>query len=470
MDCMSNGPTNQDGVVTGMDTAVPCPAHGFTAALTALRLGRFAPRKAGMIAQHAPLGIWLTISLSIALLCGVTILITAMLCTALTKTASGYTTYHTLVISWNLATISDIWADWHAGGPVGPAEFILGGTTLGILAVVICAALLHVSTTRSGGSFMGAYVASLKACCACLSLATAFIFILCFGHGWIWAIESYSHVDELLGFLFVTLHMLLTALLLNQFARACFGARRTVPRTENPPWCERCGYDLTHHVQGGRCSECGESIDWSLTENHKRMDSPWKQQQGIMELENTSRFAVTGLSNFYSRLRVYGKDHDYRVLQFSLWTYIAIGIGSAIWTFAFLVFVDPGDPPGWVLVCLPTMASFACPLAGWCMHRATVLAVMFFNYMHHRLPNPAVAWPVIAYETSYLWMYCLFNGSYLLSVVIFDDTAEYFLGKIVPGLGMPWGVLIFFAGNAALYATGCWRLNKALGEVRWANF
>jgi hypothetical protein len=57
-------------------------------------------------------------------------------------------------------------------------------------------------------------------------------------------------------------------------------AERELPPREHPPWCEWCGYNLTHASAEGRCPECGQAIEVSLGP-HLRPGSPWEDRAAV---------------------------------------------------------------------------------------------------------------------------------------------------------------------------------------------
>ena len=78
---------------------------------------------------------------------------------------------------------------------------------------------------------------------------------------------------------------------------------------------------------------------------------------------------------------------------------------------------------------------------------------------------------VLAYETTYLWVFCLYNGLLITSFIRDSGwMSGAFSGFIYRLVGLPPEVVAFTFGNGALCLVWLWRFRTAIRAVRWANF
>jgi hypothetical protein len=67
-------------------------------------------------------------------------------------------------------TLGEVWADWHRQGPIGPAELLVVGIPLLLVACIAFGAWLHLVTIHEGGSVWESYKRAFRAVAACTGL------------------------------------------------------------------------------------------------------------------------------------------------------------------------------------------------------------------------------------------------------------------------------------------------------------
>ncbi|MHC4611447.1 MAG: hypothetical protein ACYS7M_13970, partial [Planctomycetota bacterium] len=131
-----------------------------------------------------------------------------------------------------------------------------------------------------------------------------------------------------------------------------------------------------------------------------------------------------------------------------------------------------GDAPEAELMLVPCAVLFVTPLIGWVVHR-TIGALMTSWWVACGLLDD-VAWAakVLAYETAYLWVFCVYNGVLLSSYMWFgfwitEMVSDDFFYKLVH---MPAEPALVIFGNIALCVAWLWRYQLAIRTIRWNNF
>lgn len=246
----------------------------------------------------------------------------------------------------------------------------------------------------------------------------------------------------------------------------CVAAVRTQPRPI-PARCERCGYHLFAAEPDARCPECGTPVSMSIVPENGRKPSAWESlrpwQGGLIETTWEQLFQPT---QFFRRTAMLGETTRY--LAFPRWHLLSIGLGAAIWL---LCMMASKAPDALEVAVIPILAALAATLAGFAVHHgAAALAFTLWHWFRGPL-DPRAVRRVIVYETTYLWLYCLFNGTLFTVLFWFDGP---FLGGAARNFslrlfGVPPEVALFFAGNGALIVIALVRFIRAFAAVRWAN-
>lgn len=267
--------------------------------------------------------------------------------------------------------------------------------------------------------------------------------------------------------------------LLQWLTTACRSIRRLLPAAVQPQRCEGCGYDLSHVPASGRCSECGMATVDSLEAGRRRNATVRTLSEGARAWLQFSLQHVLGGWRSYERLLI--RDGADLAERFSRQHLAAIGLGASLWV-AVCMTVAVVDhvrrhreldasllTAGILMTILVGLAVF---LAGWGVHRLVGSVVSSYWFLRRLLPAPGDAETVIALETPVLWVFCLFNGTLVTSILLYDDWITQSLGwrfwNVL--LGMPSEPAFTLIGNAVLILCWMMRMHRALLAVRWANY
>ena len=373
-------------------------------------------------------------------------------------------------------SIAEVWRDWHAGGRIGPAELITAGVSLGLPFLAAVAAWLYLPNVHRGGSVWRSYMRSYGA----VASGGGLLIIVVLSAG-ILLVFSSNAGDRATG-LFVLagvpaplfgLATLLSGagLLLYWLGRATLAVVGPVVAVELPPRCEGCGYDLTHRPSDDRCTECGMSITTSLTPGLRRPGCDWQARQGI----GTWLLALVGVvispTKFYRRLMLRRPDRESR--RFAVWHYPVIACLAAMWFLCVVIQVAGAAPEWFVFVIVPAFVGLLAALAGWCVHRLVGAMMTSWAIVQGTLPDVTWAARVMAYETAFLWVFCVYNGLLLTSFMIYGDwISDHVISAIMVGnqFGFPAEHFAILFGNAAIIAAWMWRYAVAFRHVRWSNY
>jgi hypothetical protein len=255
--------------------------------------------------------------------------------------------------------------------------------------------------------------------------------------------------------------------------RALSAAARPAIEIHVPHICEGCGYDLTHRPADGLCPECGRSVASSLEPLVQRPGSAWEHRVSLGAWLKTMAESVVRPRSFYGRLQL--RTPIEAVGRFANLQLLAIGIGVAVWLLAVFIklrSMDRGVPRQ--IYFFPFAFGLMIPFVGWGLHR--LLTALVFSHWIWQKAMPDFAWArkVFYYESAYLWVFCLFNGSFLTSVLLngfwLSGLTKQVLGHQVFVLGLPLEPFTVLAGNFILCAIWIWRYYIALAAIRWSNF
>ncbi len=251
--------------------------------------------------------------------------------------------------------------------------------------------------------------------------------------------------------------------------RALEGLRTPIENTEIRPLCEGCGYDLTHRPMDGLCSECGLSVDSSLQPLVRRPGSDWEKEPGPRSWMKSVVDLVVAPRRFYGRLRIRTPFDAVRRFYRSQW--VLIGAGGGVWLTVALgkLHARTGE-----LFLIPITGGLMVAFIGWGLHRLLAAVVMVDWIRRKALPDYSWARKVFAYESAYLWVFCLFNGLFFSAVVLnghwLTDLTTHWLGHRLYVFGMPPEPFAILLGNALLCCLWVWRYYIALAAIRWSNY
>lgn len=364
------------------------------------------------------------------------------------------------VYDWHSPSFAEVWAQWKESGRLAEiAEPIT--TLLGVFATLaLLLAWVELPLLFRQGSIARAYLRSLR--------------IVWSGSGWLTVLTLLVGVQSAYRLGEFVPHSVLGAstFLLLWMASAVHDVAVAEPEPPRSLLCEKCGYDLTHLSETGRCTECGMPLKESVEPSQLRYARGWEQGDGLVRWSTDSlRVFLTG-ARYYRRIIVF-RALDART-RFVTAHLIAIGLGAAIWFGICRYFVLPsfGFRTGfWRQVESALLPAVAASLAGWITHRFVAAAVSTWWFARDMLPRPQVAYLVLVYETAFLWVFCLYNSVLLTSFFLYEDWMSELFGRQFWNnlFNAPTEPLALLGGNAALILWWMRRYHRCLMAVRWAN-
>jgi hypothetical protein len=365
-------------------------------------------------------------------------------------------------------TVGSVWRGWHAAGPIGTAELALIACVVNVALASAIAAWLLLPTAHVGGGWSdtarcaGAGVVALGGW-AWLGVVVCGSVVLLVQH----AIDQWDPMGGFLGFFVTAMTMVWSGLLLLYgMGRGVAAARAVSADAPTNPLCDGCGYDLTHRPESGRCPECDYSVDLSLTPGHKRVELAWERGRTVASWCVASADVIRTPTRFYDTLRVHGGEGAARRFQF---VHLMV-IGGCAYVWLVFTMLDE-DAAAQMLAFLPILLATLVVAAGWATHRAIAALMTAWWLLRGTCPPGDAVRKVLAYETAYLWTFCLFNGCFITSLILFDHWLTDLIGRgIVTRYGVPPEVPLFFFGNIALLVGWLGRWSRAVRRVQWSNF
>jgi hypothetical protein len=227
---------------------------------------------------------------------------------------------------------------------------------------------------------------------------------------------------------------------------------------ETPPICEGCGYNLTHLSESGLCSECGMSVEASLTPGLLRRSSRWEEKGTSWSWLTSTVCVLFSPKRFYQGLRL--RTPLLRVGQFVVLHRLVIAVAAATWiAIIYGLFDDRAVESAELMSILPI--SLIIGLLGWALHRFIAFLMLIWSLVQRELRDYGWARRVVSYEAAYLWVFCAYNSLWITAVVyLLPDRVLGF--EIVP--------ILLFGGNLILIVVWAWRFRLAYRAIRWNNF
>ena len=236
---------------------------------------------------------------------------------------------------------------------------------------------------------------------------------------------------------------------------------------DDSPCCEGCGYDLSHQPSDGRCPECGLAVAVSVLPWRRRTFCDWGNRGHRATWWATTAAVLLAPRRFYTALCV--RMPGLAARRFARRHYLAVGTATAVWVFCLGLSDDLLGDEEYLFFCC--VVSLVVPLLGWVTHRGVGAVAATGWIWSGTLRDFRPARKVLAYETTYLWVFCLYNGLLITSLI--QDSGwmvGVFSGFTYRLVGLSPEVAAFAFGNGALCLVWLWRFRTAIRAVRWANF
>jgi len=370
-------------------------------------------------------------------------------------------------------SFSEVWQDWHKHG-MGRVELLFAFLVALVPVLSGFVAWLLLPSVHRSGSVWRSYALAFRGAAAGAGLLTG----LTFSVGAIGVFLSNEHVREtVLGHgHYVTPSLAPLVVGMGAFAFLVFWVSRSigslgdkVPAVEVPPRCEGCGYDLTHRPTSGLCPECGLSVESSLAPGVRRPGCRWENgKRGVLTWLSTVRGVIFTPSRFYGALRLRSPMDAPRA--FTRWNYGLIGAGTVPFAAALLMASRNAD----LLLSMTLFTMFLVLIVAWSLHRLFGALAMSLWVVEGTLPDYGWAGKVIAYESAYLWAFCLYNGVLSAALTVNDhwltDWFEALTGLKYGPFGLMIEELAMLGPNAALLLLWPWRYYLADRAIRWNNY
>ncbi|MEE9296545.1 MAG: hypothetical protein V3W34_16500 [Phycisphaerae bacterium] len=388
--------------------------------------------------------------------------------------------YATLVFDfgtgeWNRLRISEVWQVWHGDGPIGTAERGFFWSVAFFLSVQVLVPWLCFPRLHMGGTIWETYWETFRACLCCAGLAV--VLAASVGGTFVVArhvlrgqfdgvIMNFGYGGAIMNFGFGMFTLCASYLLLSRIIGVVDSIRAPVPEHEPPPRCEGCGYDLTHQPQGGRCSECGFSVEDSLTSGRKRSGCAWENVGGPVAWLQTSVEVLLHTQRFYEKLPV--RTSDDRARGFARWYYVLLGVLGSLCIFAG---TSAGDGV-FAVFGLPILILLLWPLVGWfALHGITALVIFWWVARGSTL-RVHLTRKILSYEAAYLTVVGALFALLFASYIRYGDWITNTFGHefFARSFKAPAETVAVVIGIALSTGIWLWRITLGIRAVRWSNF
>ena len=431
-------------------------------------------------AQSSPLAdcsgffFWTTFALHTLLLVGIVIALTVWSGTVTVTWTQSQPPMEVSMVSevqeWTWSHVWTAWTNQRGAGPYLTAMLLAGVTFVGHIVL----AWLYLPDVHEGGSVVRSFGRTFRGVVGSIGMLTAIVsafgFVIVENNrvGMLYEIYGWGPYLMVAGFA-------LAGVQIAWIRRTCEGARRAADASELPPMCEDCGYDLTHRPESGRCTECGGDIRTSLTPGARRNACAWERSTidagvdpasgWLLCLGGEASSLVLEPVRFYRGLAM--RSDLPRAVSFARWQYVLMAGTAVVWALVSGVCLgfDGED-----LLLMPTFVGVLTLSLGWLVHRTVAAIALSYCFVRGMLPDPRYARKVFAYETAFLWVFCLYNGFLVTTFLIWDMWMSDLLGFGIRWLGgMPPEVAAMFFGNGAIALGWLYRYRLIIPQVRWAN-
>ncbi|HWL93065.1 MAG TPA: hypothetical protein VNT79_05995 [Phycisphaerae bacterium] len=363
-------------------------------------------------------------------------------------------------------TMAQVWTDWHTQGALGPIEI----GALAVACVVILLALftswLFLPTIYRGGSVWTALRDAFRMVASGVGVLTALFMLLLAVITLADGVTDGDYFREpvIVAMPGTLISIVILLIWLTRAARAMGGPAVLLDAN---PRCEFCGYDLTHVGIDGRCSECGEATQKSMEFGICRRQSRWQKEHTFPAFFSSIVGVIVRPAHFYKCLALRVDMH--RPRAFSRLNIGFIGGGAAAWIFCSAYMMGA---PGHEMAAPICAAVLLVSLIAWTLLRLVGSIMTSWALVTQNLSEPLHARMVLAYESAFLWTFCVWSGLVISSFMIWGNWISslikgrqiHFFGPEEPE------VMVFIGGNVALLLLWGWRFLIAFRHTRWSNF
>lgn len=380
-------------------------------------------------------------------------------------------------------SLHEIWSQAHAGGGWSIFEYTFVLTPTVLAACWLLLAVVAFPLAHRRGSLSDSLVRSLRlsmlAVGYVLASAVAVLGFASFAHQQlVWLPDDsgfrwWLHRPEFWGLFALLCQGLLVVLLwrVDQGARA---VAELLGAPVVPPRCEGCGYDLTHRADDGRCTECGFSVNRSLTFGRVRRSPRAGWLTNIpAHLRAVWRLLVMP-RRFYQHHPVRGSAGAARA--FATLHVAAMVITAAPWLFLTFVLYEltrwGGNEPWMPVLSISVNVGTAAVLAGHLLKRLVAALVAMVFVLQQDLADLAWLAKPIAYETAWLWLFLVPSASLLSFSVWFNLPLRNVpaVAWVMRPCGVPPEFVLLFGWNLLLLLGWFNRWRIIRDAIRYNNF
>lgn len=389
-------------------------------------------------------------------------------------------------------SLVEVWRAWHADSWFGPTEQIFLVAWLILVAIVPVTAWTQTPYIHRDGALADAF---RRGCCAAVPGCSLMVLLGgAVAARLIWLFKtSFSPPPPPLT---LTAGLPLTLWLSCVWIERATAAVRCRRATPYAVVCEGCGYDISRPGPERRCPECGLDVDASLGPGAGRRGTPWehwcetarRKRAGWSWAEvrlGAKTLRAGALTTFlllvapaatYRRMPV--RTGLNRAWWFSVFTFCAVSVLGGAYTLAlFRHLAGQGRPVTDVeeAYFLALVALLWWPLLMWGAWRGLASLLVTPWMLRRSVQDTGYLAKAVAYESVFVWPFCLWVGGLLTSFALFGDWIGELLDPVVPAwaisqnLGLPPEPAVLFAGCALLGVLWVRRYFIAVQAVRWSN-
>lgn len=234
--------------------------------------------------------------------------------------------------------------------------------------------------------------------------------------------------------------------------------------------CEGCGYNITHADAESVCPECGQAVATSILPGTRRGGISWEKSA---ELEHWVSAAVDCLfqpASFYRKLQL--RTDDRAAGQFARVHLILIGLGAGIWMFTSYLLDSKFSRLPYAFVWM-TLGMCIFPIIGWLVARIVSSLVGLAWHTRGLIRDGRWLAKVVRYESSYLWVFCAYNGLLVTSFFVDPKWIRHLVQAVFPVghiAGIPPEPIVILGGNAILILLWMIRYRTILRAIQYSNY
>ena len=375
----------------------------------------------------------------------------------------------------NILSVEEAWRSLQMKpyAPIWTTVLILGGCAAGGFVVAVALSLLSMPHVHRSGPAMASFGRSCCAAMGCIAPLSVLVCLMGVAIGLCSNVVESTMMTEPGDILLAIVPWIIATCVFTCIAcvpllglwirEAAIGARSPRPLPSEPPWCELCGYDLTHVSAGGRCTECGSPTDVSFGPAARRKGVAWERHMRPTTWARATVNILLRPRDFYEQVHM--RSDERCALRFQTLSYLGTGAASAVLALTVACLDSPLDFDEFIGI--PAFSFVITVAGGWLLHSTIgFVAALLSFYRPGRRPFAYIS-KIWQYESAYLWVVLVVGYTFVFSFTFFDD----WLSQIVRAVGGRWFLepFIVLATIGACLVYWLLRFGRAVRTARWAN-